>query len=336
MIISNYQHQQSAHCENGTVSNLLNFHKLELSEPMVFGIGSGLFFSYMPFLKLNGMPGTSYRILPGEIFKRLTKRLNIKVKTEKFSDKKKAMDELDRALDKGLPIGMLTSVFYLPYLPKAFRFHFNAHNIVVFGKQNGNYLVSDPVMDNPTEISYEDLMRARFAKGVMPPKGRMYYPIEVPTPTEKEMKIAIVKGINKTTSDMLTIPVPFFGLWGVRYLAKNLRTWDKKLGEKQAGLYLGNQIRMQEEIGTGGAGFRFIFAAFLQEANDIMRQDLFNEASAEMTIAGDRWREFAYLAGKVCKGRATSDITYPLLADILLDCADKEEKVFKKLKNLKA
>jgi hypothetical protein len=97
-------------------------------------------------------------------------------------------------LDKGLPIGMLTSVFYLPYLPKAFRFHFNAHNIVVFGKENGNYLVSDPVMDNPTEISYEDLMRARFAKGVMPPKGKMYYPIEVPTPTEKEMKIAIVKG----------------------------------------------------------------------------------------------------------------------------------------------
>jgi len=80
LIIPNYQHNQSAHCENGTVSNLLRFHKLDLSEPMVFGIGSGLFFTYLPFVKLNGMPGTSYRIMPGNIFSNMTKRLNIKIK----------------------------------------------------------------------------------------------------------------------------------------------------------------------------------------------------------------------------------------------------------------
>lgn len=280
------------------------------------------------------MPGTSYRIMPGNIFKNLTNRLNIKIKSETFNDKKKAMDELDRTLDKGFPAGLLTSVFYLPYLPKAYRFHFNAHNIVVFGKQNGNYLVSDPVMDTTTEISYDDLVRARFAKGTMAPKGRLYYPVVVPIPTEKELKTAIVKGIRKTTSDMLNIPFPIAGLKAIRFVSKRVRTWPEKLGDKQAGLYLGNQIRMQEEIGTGGAGFRFIFAAFLQESAGILKQDILNEASAEMTIAGDRWRDFAFLAGKICKGRATSDITYPMLADILLDCADKEEKVFKKLSKI--
>ncbi|MCJ7784737.1 MAG: BtrH N-terminal domain-containing protein, partial [Desulfobacterales bacterium] len=43
-----FDHRQAAHCENGVISNLLRFHNINLSEAMVFGIGSGLFFAYMP------------------------------------------------------------------------------------------------------------------------------------------------------------------------------------------------------------------------------------------------------------------------------------------------
>ncbi|HBK71973.1 MAG TPA: peptidase, partial [Flavobacteriaceae bacterium] len=48
-----FTHYQSAHCENGVVSNLLKHKGHDISEPMVFGIGSGLFFVYIPFLKVN-------------------------------------------------------------------------------------------------------------------------------------------------------------------------------------------------------------------------------------------------------------------------------------------
>ena len=51
-----FQHNQSAHCENGTASNLLNYYGLKLSEPMIFGIGSGLLFFYFPWLKVNQAP----------------------------------------------------------------------------------------------------------------------------------------------------------------------------------------------------------------------------------------------------------------------------------------
>ena len=176
----NFTHKQSAHCESGVVSNLLRFHGLDFDEPMVFGIGSGLFFSYMPFIRINGMPVTAYRTWPGQIFKRFSDRIGIKIESKKFSSPQKAMAELDKMLDKGQPVGMLTSVFYLNYLPAAYRFHFNAHNIIVFGKENGRYLVSDPVMEYTTEISYEDLVRARFAKGMPEPSGRMYYPVKIP------------------------------------------------------------------------------------------------------------------------------------------------------------
>ena len=37
---------------------------------------------------------------------------------------------------------------------------------------------------------------------------------------------------------MLTIPLPMFGIEGIRYLARNLRKWPEKLGEKTAALNL--------------------------------------------------------------------------------------------------
>ena len=92
-----FDHQQSAHCETGVISNLMRFHGLPVSEPMAFGIGSGLFYSHMPFLKMNGIPVTSYRILPGWIFGRFTKKLGIAIKRMKFRDPKAAMDELEAA-----------------------------------------------------------------------------------------------------------------------------------------------------------------------------------------------------------------------------------------------
>ena len=82
---TNFTHHQSAHCENGVASNLLKFNGINISEPMVFGIGSGLFFFYLPLLKVNQAPAISYRPMPGFIFNKAAKRLGIKVKRIKFS-----------------------------------------------------------------------------------------------------------------------------------------------------------------------------------------------------------------------------------------------------------
>jgi len=299
---------------------------------MIFGIGSGLFFGHMPFLRVNGIPATTYRIFPGLIFARTCKRLGIKMKAETFRNETKGMEQLDRVLDQGKPVGLLTSVYYLPYLPAALRFHFNAHNIVVYGKENNEYLVSDPVMDDVTRIDAADLQRARFAKGALPPKGRMYYPVFVPG--EVDLKKPIVSGIKKTATDMVTIPVPLFGIRGQRYLAKKVLRYPDKLDKRKAALFLGNIVRMQEEIGTGGAGFRFIFAAFLQEAATVLNQDWLREISKEVTLTGDRWRDFAYDAARICKDRAVTGENYEKLSQIMHECADREEKIFNQLKKI--
>jgi len=328
-LIIPFEHQQSAHCETGVISNLMRFHGLRVSEPMAFGIGSGLFYSHMPFIKMNGIPVTSYRILPGHIFKRFSRSVGVEMRRMRFRDPATAMDALDSVLDQGLPVGMLTSVFYLPYLPKAFRFHFNAHNIVVFGREGDEYLVSDPVMDATTRIHRNALVRARFAKGMPNTSGRMYYPVRVPT--DADLRTAAAKGLRRTARDMVNTPLPMFGAKGIPYLAGKLRNYERRLGERDARLALGNLIRMQEEIGTGGAGFRFMFAAFLQEAATLLDRPSLREHAQAMTRIGDQWREFAFEAGRMCKGRAEAGSTYDTLADRLLELGRLETALFREL-----
>lgn len=328
-----FQHHQAAHCENGAASNLLKHRNIHLSEPMVFGIGSGLFFSYMPFIKLNYLPVISFRPLPGMIFKRVTRRLGIRIHRERFKDPAKSMKRLDETLQQGIPAGCLVGVYHLSYFPAPYRFHFNAHNLIVYGRQNGSYVISDPVMEGPVTLTREELMRVRFAKGTYPPRGRFYYIEGIPE--RYDLKQAIVKGIQQTCKDMLDIPVPLFGVKGIRYLALRMKGWEKRLGKRKASQYLGQVVRMLEEIGTGGAGFRFIYAAFLQEAAAILGREELLTASRQMTAAGDRWREFAVISGRIIKDRAGSDESYGSAANILLDIADRENEIFIYLKKLK-
>lgn len=326
----NFTHHQSAHCENGVVSNLMKYNNFEISEPMVFGIGSGLLYCYIPFLMVNHAPAITYRVMPGLIFKRFAKRVGIKIKREKFKSLKKAQIRLDENLKNNNPVGLQVGVYNLNYFPDEYRFHFNAHNLVVYGKKDDTYLISDPVMETVTTLTEKELEKVRFAKGAFAPKGHIYYPIDFPK--ELDLKKAIVKGIKQTCRDMLA-PIPILGVKGIKYTAKLIRKWPKKKGTKVANHYLGQIVRMQEEIGTGGGGFRYIFAAFLQEASGILEKPQLSELSKEMTIIGDLWRDFALDASRVYKNRSSiKDDAYNNVATQMETIADKEEVFFNKLK----
>lgn len=326
MIIDNFHHQQSAHCESGVTLSLLNHYGVALTEPLVFGIGAGLFFGHLPFVKVNGIPGTTFRIWPGYIFKRVTKELGVTIKTASFSSPDKAMLALDEALQQKQPVGMQTSVFFLDYFPPAWRFHFNAHNLIAFGKEGDEYLISDPVMQAVTRLRGDDLSKARFAKGFPAPNGKMYFPVR--TGDGKPLDKAVISGIRKTCWFMLKSPPPFFGQNGIRFLGKKVARYPEKMEPRKAALCIGNIIRMQEEIGTGGGGFRFLYAAFLQEAAGILKRDELTGLSHTMTGIGDDWRNFAYAAARVMKDRSGNLATYRELGDMLRQIADKEKVFF--------
>jgi Domain of unknown function (DUF4872)/Butirosin biosynthesis protein H, N-terminal len=334
-LINQYTHIQTAHCENGVGTGLLRYHGLDfMTEPLLFGMGSGIFYIHIPFLMINGGPAISYRSMPGFIFSRASKSLGIKVNRKKFKNEQEAYQYLNKQIELGNPVGCQVGVYNLPYFPAEYRFHFNAHNLVVYGKENGLYLVSDPVMETVTTLTEEDMRKVRFAKGPLAPKGHVYYPEQVKPVSKEQIQKAIIKGIKHSAFEMLYIPGSIAGVSGINYTARQIRKWREKLGPKKAALYLGQIVRMQEEIGTGGGGFRFLYAAFLEQAYQYIQNEQLLSISDEFTKAGDLWRASAITMGRIFKGRLNEQQSYNESADMLDEIANIEKEAFKKLRKL--
>jgi hypothetical protein len=331
-----FKHIQAAHCENGVTTNLLRDIGVDkITEPLAFGIGSGLFFVYIPLLKINNGPAFAFRTMPGLIFKRTCQSLGIRVVRKKFSSRKKAQQYLDQCLEAGHAVGCQAGVYYLSYFPKEYRFHFNAHNLVVYGKEQDHYLISDPVMEHTTVLSSYELERVRFARGVLAPRGQIYYPVAGEAVTDEQIKRAIKSGITRNVRDMLHIPGPIAGVRGIHYTGNKIKKWRDKLGLKKAGLYLAQLVRMQEEIGTGGGGFRYIYAAFLQEAYGFHPNDQLLEISKIFTRSGDCWRNAAIQAAGIYKGRIGSQEDFNQMGDYLLEISQLEKQAFQALSKIK-
>ena len=331
-----FEHHQGAHCESGVTSNLLRKSSDgKITEPLAFGIGAGLFFAYIPLIKINNGPAIAFRTMPGFIFNRTCKSLGVPVVRKKFSSKDKASLYLDERLKIGSPVGCQVGVYYLPYFPKEYRFHFNGHNLVVFGKEGDDYLISDPIMENVTTMDSYQLERVRFAKGALAPKGHIYYP-EKEIPINDDMiRQAIKSGIKKNVYNMLHIPGSFAGVSGIKSTGLKIKKWRDKLGLQKAGSYLAQMVRMQEEIGTGGGGFRYIYAAFLQEADVYLPGNQLAEISVIFTRAGDMWRNAAVHAAGIFKGRIGSQDDFNTMGDYLLEIAAVEKSAFETLKKIK-
>lgn len=336
LLEQNFNHIQAAHCENGVTTSLLRSYGLDfLTEPLAFGIGSGLFYVHIPFLTVSNGPAVSFRTMPGAIFSRTCKALGVTIQKKKFSSEAQAQKYVDDLLAKGIPVGCQVGVFHLPYFPKEYRFHFNAHNLIVFKKEGGDYWVSDPIMETVTKLSEEELTKVRFAKGTLSPKGLAYYPVKVGEVNEQMIVAGIKSGIKREVRDMLRIPGPIAGVSGITYTANRIRKWRDQLGLKKAGLYLAQIVRMQEEIGTGGGGFRFLYAAFLEEAAAYVKNDELLQISEEFTLAGDRWRDSAIQMAGVYKGRLSSQADFNEIADRLIEIREIEKAAFQRLDKLK-
>ncbi len=323
-MIKPFEHRHASHCESGVMAALTSHYGLPLSEPLAFGLASALSFAYLPFIKLSGLPLVAYRMPPKFIIKGLSKPLGLAMRFETFRDPAQGMARLDALLDQGQVLGMQTSVYWLPYFPEDLRFHFNAHNLIVYGREGDEYLISDPVFEAPVRCARADLQRARFAQGVLAPKGLLYYPAR--TPQAPDWEKAVAAAIKRTTRIMLWTPLPLIGTRGIRRLAKAIDRLPAAGDPARSKQYIGHVVRMQEEIGTGGAGFRFLYASFLQEAQALTSRASYGDLAARLVEIGDQWRAFALAAARMVRGR---DALAPReLGDTLRQLADHEQRFF--------
>jgi len=324
-MVINFEHRGAAHCETGVTSNMLNFHGYQLSEAMIFGIGEGYTFIYIPFVSFKGNAMKfSFRSFPGSIFARAMKKLHVKIGLKRFTNKEEAMKEMDQLLEMGIPVGNVVGLFHLPYAP--IRTHFNAHNLCVVGKEGDEYIISDPCWHTTLiNISHNDLMKVRFSEGAFKPKGKMYWIEE--KPILPDIRFVIERSIENTARKMLGIPLLYFvGVRGIATLSKNIRNLGTKYCSKDAMQYLASLIQSIEEIGTGGAGYRYMYGIFLHEAAAMLNNPKLKQYSIEMNQIGDLWRDLSNECGRKIKNR--SNASYNDLADKVLEIAKMEKKFF--------
>jgi hypothetical protein len=326
-LIREFLHTHASHCESGVMSSLLRNVGMPMSEAMAFGLSSALAFAYLPFLRLNGLPLIAYRMPPGAIISGLDRGLGLGVHFETFRSREAGSARLDALLDQGKLVGLQTSIYWLPYIPRDLRFHFNAHNLLVFGRDGDDYLVSDPVAETVVRCARADLEKARFAKGLLAPKGRLYYLTQPPGAPDWVMLGK--KALTRTARIMLHAPLPLVGVRGMRWLARSVERLPLDDGGDAARLYIGHIVRMQEEIGTGGAGFRFMYAAFLQELAAATGYAALEALAQRLVAIGDRWQEFAIACARMIKRRDPLDP--PALGARLRELAADEQSFFRDL-----
>jgi len=321
-----FVHAHASHCESGVMSSLLRHQGLPMSEAMAFGLASALSFAYLPFIRINGLPLVSFRMPPRAIIKGLERSLGLAMRFETFRSPSKGMARLDALLDSGKLVGLQTSVFWLPYFPPDLRFHFNAHNLLVYGRERDEYLISDPVGETTVRCAREDLQKARFAKGVLAPKGLLYFVTKPPLAPDWAR---LGRRALARTARIMLAPLPLIGVRGMRLLAWQIERLPLADGGERARLYIGNIVRMQEEIGTGGGGFRFLYASFLQELAEKTGYTVLDELAGRLVEIGDRWREFALAAARMIRGRDA--LAPPALAAHLRGLAADEKLFFQNL-----
>ncbi len=320
-----------AHCESGTIASLLRYHGLDISEPLVFGIAGGIFFAYFHKAKSFSFPTFILRNKPGEIRKNLTKRLNIGFQTYSFRDIVKGFSVLDSLVERQIPVACQVDFFYLDYVPSWERVHINVHFLVVIGKEENRYIISDAYFPEVVSTQKTSLEKGRFPGGNMSPDGFIFHVTQTPSP-ETDLAPAIIKGIRKASFNMLKIPIPFLGIKGMRLMARKLPEWPKFARDTE---HLSHEIMkiniLLEDQGTGGAGFRYMYATFLQQAATITGIAALKGLSEELMIIGDGWREISLFTARIGKNRDLGPEKLRHLGEMISGMADAEERFFRAL-----
>ncbi len=317
-----------AHCESGTVTGLLRYHGQKISEPMVFGIAAG---ACAVFIKTPKVPFPVFemRTKPGDIRRKIAKRLGIGFETARFKEPRKAFDRLAALVDKGIPVALQVDMFYMDYIPSYMKNHFNAHYIVAAGREQDGFIISDCYYPTLSKISDASLEKGRFARGDFAPSGFMFHAASVPSISESCLKTAIRQGIRQAAFIMTRLPIPFIGVKAIRKFARDIPTWPQKTRSSDELSHWIMLIHLLlEERGTGGGGFRFMYAAFLQEAYGIFNSTELLSLSQQMMANGDKWREISLIVSRSAKNRDLGPEKLAEISDLILARADEEERLF--------
>lgn len=323
MIIEQIQPFDGQHCETTATGTLLKQLGIELSEPMLFGLGEGLGFIFWN-MKSMRFPFIGGRVKPDVLTENIARNLLLELTVKETASAKKAWDNVKELIDNGQVVGLKLDSFYLEYFSKPF--HFAGHYVAIYGYDNANaYLVDTKQQGGKVKTSLASLAQARAEKGPMASKN-LYYTLRK-TNKKFNLKDAVAKAIRNNATEYLHPPINNIGYKGILKTSTEIIKWFKTSKDTENDFK--TSAMLMEKAGTGGALFRNLYRDFLKESYDLLKQDKLKTGyEAFVEIAG-LWTSVSRLFEQVSQ---TKDLIYiQQAADILKTISDKEKKTMELL-----
>ncbi|MFG2004753.1 BtrH N-terminal domain-containing protein [Spirillospora sp. NPDC048911] len=247
------------HCETTALGVLLRHQGLDLSEPMLFGLGSGLSFIYWD-AKNMGFPFLGGRVKPFELTRNLAGALRLELAVQETTSPRKAWENVAGPIDAGRPVGLQLDSYYLDYFTS--KVHFGGHVVAMYGYDDHDvHLVDTGQQGGAVTTSLASLAQARAARGPMTAKHRSFTLTaskDLPSPHDQ-----VVPAITACADAFLNPPIANLGHRGVEKAGKLVRTWLQRTDDPRRDLP--QAALLMEKAGTGGALFRNLYRDFLAE-----------------------------------------------------------------------
>ena len=336
-MIAEYRNLPGQHCGSTAMKNLLYYYcNLDLSEEVLFGLGSGIDCIHMFIENFNPPVLIFGRSITMEAD--LDLALGVDYRESIEPDNNKAWEDVRREVENGRPTMLSGDVFYLDY--RKFKVHFPAHRFVLLGYDDSKEIafLADRLDEEPQACSYGALAKSRNSPDGLSTLNLWgkFYGTEVKHTLEEACSLALSKsadrmlGHDTSQGDLLravtgneNLPLST-GLQGLVGFSNEVTHWREHKNCKFLASYASQAI---EKFGNGGGNFRKLYASFLQWAQGI-KPDLVPEnlpALADRSAA--RWTQLSLTLERASEEPGQKSL-WDLAADQAKEILGIESEIF--------
>ena len=306
MKIENFKYFKGQHCETTALGNLLNSIGIHLSEPMLFGLGSGLGYIFWN-MKIMDFPFIGGRIKPDQITENLCALLQLKLNRHETASVKTAWEVVKQQLDQSQLAGLKLDCYHLDYFTN--KMHFAAHYACIYGYDDTCAWMADTVQQGSlAKTTLENLAFARNEKGPMSSRD-LSFTIEK-RDLLPDLPEIIPVAIQKNASDYLNPPIKNIGYKGIEKTSREIYKWFDT--SANIGRDFTMQAILMEQAGTGGALFRNLYRDFLKESYVLTGNkkigkaySLYSEIAAQWTRVSGLFHKTGETGDKTCLDKAS-------------------------------
>jgi len=328
MILKDFTPFNGVHCETTATGSLLKHIGIDVSEPMLFGIGEGLGYIFWN-MKIMDFPFIGGRVKPDVLTENICRNLNLTLEVKETSSIKKAWNNVTQHLDHGQAVGLKLDCFHLEYFTN--KIHFAGHYASIYGYDDQfAYLNDTNQQGRNAKTTLKSLQLARNERGPMSSRNRSYTISR--NGESPSLKTVIKESIHRNATQFLNPPIKNMGYKGIYKTSSEIKKWFKTSTAIKKDFQTSASI--MERGGTGGSLFRNLYRDFLKESGELVESTELLKASEQYTIIATLWKHISDLFMHIGE---TEDTKYLNEAsEILIELSEREKTAMENLKIVSA